>query len=95
MEERDATGNGTDDPVEVHANRTKVLLERNSTRSRGIERPGSTDGPGRGSTLSRSAKRRPAPGGSTLAALASEAVAAIDGLAAGRAERDLGILAAG
>src|SRR4051812_2421551 len=62
----------------------------------GIERPGSTDDPGRGSTLVRRPVGRSARRGTwSAAALAAEAVAAVDRLAACRAEGDRGLLAAG
>ena len=65
-------------------------------RAPGIERPRSADDLGRGSTLVRRAVSRPAPRGRVgqPPRWRAEAVAAVDGLAAGRAERHLGLLAA-
>src|SRR5262245_61580964 len=63
----------------------------------GIDRPGSADNPGRVSRLVRRTLSGPAPrgcGSVGAAALLAEAVRAVDRLAAGRTERDLGLAAA-
>src|SRR5688572_4709274 len=64
----------------------------------GIDRAGSADNPARNHAGS-AGSRWPAPRGLDLVAgsatLAAEAVRAVDGLSAGRAEGDLGLTAAG